>query len=93
MENVKSEIDHAEKSSDRLNGLAMLMKSIGMDKYEETALGGGGWEDALLKVTEEKKETGDKIKIEEYKVVEPMMPEHIRQKKEQANKEAKGLYE
>jgi len=90
---VKEEIDNAEKSSDRLAGLNMLLKSIGLDKYDETALGGGGWEDALLKISGEAQEKGEKIKVAEYEVVEPQMPDHIRLAKEKANKESKGLYE
>jgi hypothetical protein len=91
---IKSEIDNADKSADRLAGLNMILKSIGLDKYEETAIGGGGWEETLLKLTSttEGKEP-DKIKIAEYEVVEPEMPEHIRLAKEKANKETKGLYE
>jgi hypothetical protein len=47
--NIKDEIDNAEKAADRLAGLGMILKSIGLASYDETALGGGGWEDALLK--------------------------------------------
>lgn len=91
--NIKKEIDTAEKSSDRLAGLNMILKSIGLDKYEETALGGGGWEDALMKISGDNQEKGEKIKVVEYDVVEPKMPEHIRLAKEKANQESKGLYE
>lgn len=90
---IKTEIDHAEKSSDRLAGLNMILKSIGLDKYEETALAGGGWEDALLKIAGDNQEKGEHIKVAEYEVVEPEMPDHIRIAKEKANKESKGLYE
>lgn len=93
---IKDVVDNAEKDSDRLNGLNMILKSIGLDKYEETAIGGGGWEDALMKIKEEEKlKNGDQevIKTTEYSVVEPKMPEHIRLAKEKANKESKGLYE
>lgn len=93
VKNVKKEIDTAEKSADRLAGLGMILKSIGLEKYDETALGGGGWEDALIKVSEDAQEKGEKIKVAEYNVVEPPMPEHIRLAKEKANQESKGLYE
>lgn len=90
---VKKEIDTAEKSSDRLNGLGMLMKSIGLDKYEESAINGGGWEDVLINLSKESEGKSEPIKIAKYEVVEPPMPEHIRLAKEKANKESKGLYE
>lgn len=88
---IKGVVDNAEKDSDRLNGLNMILKSIGLDKYEETAIGGGGWEDALLKINGDKKEITSKVI--EYEIVEPKMPEHIRIAKEKANAESKGLYE
>ncbi|MFA7301813.1 MAG: hypothetical protein WC069_05905 [Candidatus Shapirobacteria bacterium] len=93
---LKDEAESAEKSSDRLTALNIILKSTGMDKYEETAVGGEGWEDALLKIKEaEKMSNGDAevIKVAEYSVVEPKMPEAIRIAKEKANNEAKGLYE
>ena len=93
VENIKDVIDSAEKDSDKLEGLKILLKSIGLDKYEETATGGGNWEEALLKISEEARNAIGSKKIIEYEVVEPKMPEHIRIAKEKANKEAKGLYE
>ena len=93
---LKKEIDGADKSSDRLMGLNMLLKSIGLDKYEETSTGGGNWQDALLelsKVTESSNGTVPVVDVPKYDVVEPPMPEHLRLAKEKANKESKGLYD
>jgi len=89
---IKSEIDSADKASDRLAGLNMILKSIGLDKYEETAVSGGSWEDTLLKIKAEAEEKGGEIKLIEYEVAEPVMPEHIRLAKEKANKEAGQIY-
>lgn len=89
---IKGEIDNADKASDRLNGLNMLLKSIGLDKYEETAIGGGSWEEALLKVSEQKKEKSELLDVP-YTIVEPPMPEEIRIAKEKANLEGRSLYE
>lgn len=94
VKNIKREIDDAEKSSDRLAGLNMILKSIGLDKYEESAISGVGWEEALLKLTAPKDgNTEPKVNVPEYDVVEPPMPEDLRLKKERDNKEAKGLYD
>jgi len=94
VENIKGVVDTARKDSDKLKGLEMILKSIGLEKYEETAIGGGGWEEALLKVTNGKdSDAEDSVKIVPYDVVTPEMPEHIRIAKEKSNKEAKGLYE
>jgi len=93
VKNVKDVIDNAQKDSDKLSGLNMLLKSIGLDKYEETAISGGGWEDAILKINSAAEEKGETPKVAEYEVTEPIMPENIRIAKEKANNEAKGLYE
>jgi transposase len=96
VQGLKTEADTAEKSSDRLTALNIILKSIGLDKYEETAIGGGGWEEALLKIKEETKEREGEdadIKTIEYEVVEPKEPEEIRLRKQKENNEAKGLYE
>ena len=93
---LKEEAENADKSSDRLTALNILLKSTGMDKYDETAVSGEGWEDALLKIKEaEREKDGEPIvaRIAEYQVVEPKMPEAIRIAKEKANNESKGLYE
>ena len=92
--NLKDTIDNAGKDKDRLSGIGLLLKSIGMDKYEETATGGGGWEDVLLKIDSEHKAGETTLPVvKEYEVIEPPMPEAIRLAKEKANNEAKGLYE
>jgi len=93
VENVKKVIDRAAKDSDKLAGLNMILKSIGLDRYEETAIGIGGWEEALLKlnaINEEKKEPPVAV---EYEVIEPETPADIKAAKEKANKETRGLYE
>jgi len=90
---IKKEIDEADKASDRLAGLNMILKSIGLDKYEETAIGGGSWEDILLKLKDEQTQKGEELKITEYSVDVPEMPENVRIAKEKANEESKGLYD
>jgi len=94
VDNLKKEIDTAEKSSDRLNGINMLLKSIGLDKYEESAINSGNWEDALAKLKEERGEgVIKKEAVKEYEVVIPQMPEHVKKAKEEQNAINKKLYE
>lgn len=90
---IKQEIDNATKAKDKFTGLGMLLKSMGLDKYEDVTTNNVGWEDALLKITKEKETEGKIIEVEDYKVAEPLMPEHIRIKKEQQKEETRQLYE
>jgi len=93
--NIKSEIDSGKKASDRLKALKILLQSLGMDKYDETAIGGGGWEDVLQELREKKeKENSDGNPVfREYKVIQPPIPESVKKAKEEANKESKELYD
>jgi hypothetical protein len=64
-----------------------------LDKYDDTSIGGGSWEDALLKIKNDEIAKGEVVIIPEYAVTPPEMPEHIRLAKEKANKESMGLYD
>lgn len=92
VKNIKGVVDSSFKDSDKLKALNMLLKSIGLDKYEESGNTSGGWEDALLKLKEAK---GEKIEesVPTYDVTAPEMPEDIRKAKEKANEEGRKLYE
>ena len=74
--------------------LSILFKSIGLDKYEETAVGGGGWEDVFLKIDQKgkrrKRKNSDDV---EYEVIQPVIPESIRIAKEKEKQEGRSLYE
>lgn len=94
VENIKKEIDTAEKSSERLMAINILLKSIGLDKYEDTATGGGGWEDVLLKISEEKDKKDKRDSADaEYEVIQPVIPEAVRIAKEKEKQEGRSLYE
>jgi len=89
--NLKGVIDTADKPTEKLMGLSILMKSIGLDKYDETATGGGSWEDALANIPKEKREA--QLKTIEYEVIAPEVPEEIKKKREKELKEGRSLYE
>jgi len=93
VDKIKGVIDTAEKDSDRLSGLNMILKSIGLDKYEETETAAGGWEDELLKVRAEEEQGLIAIEVPEYAVIEPMVPEEVRLRKEKANIETRKMYD
>lgn len=97
VQNIKKEVDTAEKSSERLMAINMLLKSIGLDKYEESEVRGDGWEEALLKISEEKekKEAFGSVdnSHEDYEVISPQIPEEVRIAKEKEKQEGRSLYE
>lgn len=93
VDNIKKEIDNAEKSSDRMAGLKLILQTVGLDKYQESAVQGLGWEDAVLELQKEKEKEGKIIEIEDYEVVVPEMPEDVRIKKEKEIQAGKELYD
>ena len=93
VKNLKKEIDEGEKSADRIKAISIFLKSVGLDKYEETVGGGGGWEEALLKLSDGKKEKDDKKVVDNYEVVQPIIPESVRIAKEREKLEGRSLYE
>lgn len=99
VEKTKKEIDSdLTKPADKLNAIKMLLKSLGMEKYEQEGISGGSWEDILMKSAEkddQKKiaESGTKAIKEVYQVKQPTMPDTLRISKEKERKVGKSLYE
>ena len=82
------------KDDVKLKAWLAVLKSLGMDKYEESTTGGGSWEDLLLDKLEKEPDKIIAPVIEsEYEVVQPVMPESLRKKKEEELADAKRLYE
>jgi len=82
----------------KLQAWQTLMKSLGLDKYEEASEDTAkGWEDILMKMEDEKEKKGlpepKVVVVEDYEVVEPEMPKDAKEKEEEENKIRKELYE
>lgn len=87
---LKQEADSAEKSADRIKAMQIILKSLGMDAYEDTVVDTGTWEDLLLKASS--KEIEDEVPDEEYEVTVPQVPESAKLKQEE-NQRGKSIYE
>jgi hypothetical protein len=88
-----------DSSSDsvRLKGYQTILRSLGMDKYEQEHGGGTDWEKLLVEAAERNEgvkkieaPTGEVVK---YDVKVPEIPEDIRKQQEEEREEAKSLYE
>ncbi len=92
----KGVIENGEKDADKLKAANSILKSIGMDKYEESVSGGGSWEDLLIAKAEKAKEiTGAAVipKTVEYDVIIPKVPEDVAIDRAKESKAGKSLYE
>lgn len=91
---LKASIDHNSPDIS-LKGIALLIKSLGLEKYEaENDNGSKPWEEIVL----ERSGIGEtidaeKVGQEEYEVKIPQVPEEIAKKRLAAAEEHKELYE
>lgn len=86
----------AEKDDTRLKAFQTVLKSLGLDKYENNEAQSGTWEEELLKALDGHEKKRDVDGIEEfpvYEVVEPELPESIRKIREEERKLVDGVYD
>jgi len=75
----------------RLKGYQTLLRSVGLDRYDEIEDVGKGWEDIILKQSEEK--TALPAPNEDYVVIPPEIPVEEKNRIEAERTEGKGLYD
>lgn len=93
---IKNVCTKSLRPETRLKGYQVLLKSLGMDKYEDKTEGsGGGWEDIVKKSIEaEVIEEDDSINEEkDYEVDLPEMPKSAKKKREDEESIIGNLYE
>jgi len=95
---LKGIADCGEKDADRLKAYQTLLKSVGMEKYDDSGVAATGtWEEALLKKIEEEKNNEDDIKkIEgpiEYEVSTPKIPESEKIAQEEEAEMTSSIYD
>jgi len=91
---IKEVCESSEESGAiKLKGWQMLLKSLGLDSYQETTNESKtNWEDVVRDTIKEIDEP-KKIKSVDYKVITPEVPEEEKRKQEEENKLGKDLYE
>lgn len=94
VEGIKDIAMSADKSADKIKAFQILLKSVGLDKYEaEDAGGTGTWEETLLKTIEkEKTKELAAAPTDKYEVKQPEMPERMRKMREEESEITKTLY-
>lgn len=92
---LKKIADSGFKDSDKLNAYKVLLKSLGMEKYEATDQGSSGtWEEELLKrLDKEKEKLALPEPVADYEVKIPEMPESLKKKRQKEEDITKGIYE
>jgi hypothetical protein len=91
IEGIKREAIGGDKSMDRLKAYEMLLKTLGLDKYDDVNTGTtSSWEERLLKAIEghegalDENVTPSHTKLTNYSVVIPQIPSSMKAKKREA---------
>lgn len=91
---IKDIASTAEKPSDRLKAFQIMLQTLGLDKYEQEATqGGGSWEDLLLKAADKEGEEQAVLpEAEDYEVVQPVIPESVKEKRDREKRASESFY-
>ena len=99
---IKKIAESGKSDKDRLSALTTLLKSLGLDKYDDDSKAGGSWEDELLRVIENakdkkaiegSKEDGEIDLDADYEVIQPEVPESIKKLQEEEEELVRGIYD
>lgn len=96
---LKKEMNDPDaRGGDRIKAAQIILKSLGLDKYEDSAISGGSWEDEIIKAAEKgvEKKFGDVVdisEIAEYEVEKPQIPDSVKKQRKEQEELGKSLYE
>ena len=95
---IKNIADTSYKDATKLKAYQVLLRSIGLDKYEDQEDTGKSWEEVLVKITEKeeddrKESDGKEIVDVQYEVNIPVPPDEETKRREVDRELAKQLYE
>lgn len=97
VDGLKAEASGGEKSADRIKALQVLLKSLGLDKYDSDAAASSSWEEELVKSIEKDKMKEIVAPKEEpqgeYEVNVPQIPDSMKKMREEEDKLMKGIYD
>lgn len=89
----KEMTDPDAKGSDRIKAAQIILKSLGLDKYEDASISGGTWEDEIVKIADQGLKTASIGALPEYEVVQPIIPESVKKQRKEQNELGRSLYE
>lgn len=96
VENIKNIAITSPQDATRLKALQVLLRSVGLERYEDIEDKGKGWEELLVE-TQQKQLNGEdaediQLDGEDYEVTVPPVPEAEKQRIENEREFGKNLY-
>lgn len=93
VQGIKTIAETSEKDDTRLKAYQILLKSLGLDKYEATdAATGGTWEEELLKSIDKTEQPALPAPEADYEVVQPEMPERMKKLRAEEEELTRSIY-
>lgn len=94
---IKNIAQTSGKDATKLKAYQTLLRSIGLERYEDIEDKGKGWEEMLVEMQQERLRNGEEVKqieaeVGEYEVIAPPVPEEARKKREDEEALGKQLY-
>ena len=93
---IKGIAQTSDKDATRLKAYQTLLRSIGLERYEEVEDKGKGWEEMLVEMQQKKLKQGDvdvvEAEFEEYEVTAPPLPKSVQKRMEEEKRLGKELY-
>jgi len=90
---IKEITEKASKSATRLKGYEILLKSLGLDKYESAEDSGKNWEELIIEASENEKPKEEITQIKtDYEVIVPPTPSIDKKRQEDEKEVAEQLY-
>lgn len=91
---LKKEMNDPDaRGSDRIKAAQIILKSLGLEKYEDASIGGGTWEDEIVKIADQGLKTLSPGAVPEYEVTQPVIPESVKKQRKEQNELGRALYE
>jgi len=94
---IKTLAETSVKDSTRLKGWELLLKSLGLDKYEKDEESGKNWEELVVEASEKNKnkpkEDVKQLEESDYEVIVPKTPDAEKKRQEEEKEVGQQLYE
>jgi len=95
VENIKNIADTSSKDATRLKALQTLLRSIGLERYEDIEDKGKGWEEMLVDLQQVELQGGPKqleVDTGDYEVIRPPVPKSEQKRQEDEAELGRELY-
>ncbi len=93
VQGIKDIAQNSEKDDTRLKAYQILLKSLGLEKYDAGDIPSGGtWEEELLKSIEKTEQAALPAAQEDYEVEQPEMPERMKKLRQEEDELTRSIY-